>query len=201
MKQGVYLIGAFHEMVEMLESLGVPILGLIDQCEATDICCSQYPLLGDDQWLLHKGVQEGRQDVVITPDNPRLRKRLTQQYATAGFGTPSFVAGEVSKYAKIGQGAIIQKFAYISAASQLGRGVKVNVGAKVMHDVRIGDYVTIAPSAVILGKVTIESEVYIGANATVLPNIHIGRGATIGAGSVVTKNVADNSVVIGVPAK
>ena len=41
----------------------------------------------------------------------------------------------------------------------------------------------------------------IGANATILPAVHIGRNALIGAGSVVTKDVGDNAVVAGNPAK
>jgi acetyltransferase-like isoleucine patch superfamily enzyme len=41
----------------------------------------------------------------------------------------------------------------------------------------------------------------IGANCTILPGIIIGRNSLIGAGSVVTKDVKDNSVVAGNPAK
>ena len=41
----------------------------------------------------------------------------------------------------------------------------------------------------------------IGANSTSLPGVRIGKNSLVGAGSVVTKNVPDNSVVIGNPAK
>jgi acetyltransferase-like isoleucine patch superfamily enzyme len=41
----------------------------------------------------------------------------------------------------------------------------------------------------------------IGANATILPDVKIGRNALVGAGSVVTKDVPDNAVVAGNPAK
>jgi acetyltransferase-like isoleucine patch superfamily enzyme len=41
----------------------------------------------------------------------------------------------------------------------------------------------------------------IGANATVLGGVRIGRNAMIGAGAVVTKDVPDNAVVMGVPAR
>ncbi len=49
--------------------------------------------------------------------------------------------------------------------------------------------------------IIIEDDVWIGTHAIILPNIKIGKGAVIGAGAVVTKNVADYSVVGGVPAK
>ena len=41
----------------------------------------------------------------------------------------------------------------------------------------------------------------IGANSTILPGVVIGCNALVGAGSVVTKDVPDNSVVVGNPAK
>lgn len=47
----------------------------------------------------------------------------------------------------------------------------------------------------------VEESAKIGANATILPAVHIGRNALIGAGSVVTKDVDDNAVVAGNPAR
>jgi acetyltransferase-like isoleucine patch superfamily enzyme len=41
----------------------------------------------------------------------------------------------------------------------------------------------------------------IGAHATLLPGVVVGRGALVGAGSVVTKDVPDNAVVVGNPAR
>jgi acetyltransferase-like isoleucine patch superfamily enzyme len=43
--------------------------------------------------------------------------------------------------------------------------------------------------------------VWIGANVTILPGVTIGDHTVIGAGSVVTKNVAANSIAVGVPAR
>lgn len=44
---------------------------------------------------------------------------------------------------------------------------------------------------------TIGNHVFIGANSVIIGNIIIGNSVTIGAGAIVTKNVPDNSVVIG----
>ncbi len=49
--------------------------------------------------------------------------------------------------------------------------------------------------------IEIGNNVFIGANSTILPNVHIGNNVFIGAGSVVTKDVPDNTVVGGNPAK
>lgn len=49
--------------------------------------------------------------------------------------------------------------------------------------------------------VHIKKNVWIGVNATILPGVTIGENAIVGAGSVVTKDVPDNAVVVGTPAK
>jgi acetyltransferase-like isoleucine patch superfamily enzyme len=49
--------------------------------------------------------------------------------------------------------------------------------------------------------VKIGNKVWIGANATILPGVTIGEGAIVAAGAVVTKDVAQLTVVGGVPAK
>lgn len=52
-----------------------------------------------------------------------------------------------------------------------------------------------------LKGVIISENAKIGAGAVILPGIKIGRNALVGAGSVVTKNVMDNQVVAGNPAR
>ena len=82
--------------------------------------------------------------------------------------------------------------------------------------ISIGDDVTLANKVQILahddsirvytgygkiGPVRIGSRVFVGANSTILMNTTIGDDVIIGAGSVVTKDIPDNCVVAGVPAK
>ena len=45
------------------------------------------------------------------------------------------------------------------------------------------------------------NDVYIGNNVLILPGVTIGNKVVIGAGAVVTKDISDNSVCAGVPAK
>ena len=49
--------------------------------------------------------------------------------------------------------------------------------------------------------VFIGNDVWIGGRVTILPGVHIGNHSIIGAGSVVTKDVPDNVIVGGAPAK
>ena len=51
------------------------------------------------------------------------------------------------------------------------------------------------------GRPTIGDNVSLGANVTIIGNVHIGNNVKVGAGSVVIKDVPDNCVVAGNPAK
>lgn len=55
---------------------------------------------------------------------------------------------------------------------------------------------TMIPKAIHIGK-----NVWIGSNATILPGVTLGDGSIVAAGAVVTKNVPENTVVGGVPAR
>lgn len=50
-------------------------------------------------------------------------------------------------------------------------------------------------------NIHIGKRVWLGANVTVLPGVTIGDGAIIAAGAVVTKDVPENTIAAGVPAR
>lgn len=52
-----------------------------------------------------------------------------------------------------------------------------------------------------LKSVLIKRNAWIGAAATIMPGVTIGENSVVAAGAVVTKNVPDNTIVGGVPAK
>ncbi len=86
-------------------------------------------------------------------------------------------------------------------------------------EVTIGDHVLIAPNVTIaavghplspagrrafLGiakPVVIGSDVWIGSNAVILPGVRLGSNVVVAAGAVVTRDVPDNTLVAGVPAR
>lgn len=53
----------------------------------------------------------------------------------------------------------------------------------------------------LIKPVSIGNDVWIGANCTILPGVAIGNNVIIAAGAVVTRDVADNTIVGGVPAR
>lgn len=51
------------------------------------------------------------------------------------------------------------------------------------------------------GIIEIGDNVNIGINVIIMPGVKIGNNCIIGAGAVVTKNIPDNSIAVGVPAR
>ena len=51
------------------------------------------------------------------------------------------------------------------------------------------------------GRPTIGDNVTLGVNVCIVGKIKIGNNVTVGAGSVVTKDVPDNCIVVGNPAR
>lgn len=92
-------------------------------------------------------------------------------------------------------GSVIHKF------TKFGDQCIFNTNSAVDHDNQIGDGVHIMPGASIAGCCKIGNFSTIGTNSTIFPHIKIGENVIIGSGSVVTKDVSDNFIVYGSPAK
>lgn len=100
----------------------------------------------------------------------------------------------------------------------IGKNVIINKGATILSPgkVEIEDNVLIGPEVKIatvdhdfydrhnllhFGKVTIKENAWIGIGAIICPGVTIGKNAVVAAGAVVTKDVPDNVVVGGNPAR
>lgn len=69
------------------------------------------------------------------------------------------------------------------------------------HNIRKGKLINIQGWSESNNFITIHDDVWIGANSVVLPGITIGAGAVVAAGSIVTKDVEENAIVAGNPAR
>jgi putative colanic acid biosynthesis acetyltransferase WcaF len=89
---------------------------------------------------------------------------------------------------------------FYDARSGITIGDSVNIAAEVNiftreHDVQSPDFAEIG------GPVVIGDHAYLGSRVTVLPGVTIGRGAVVASGAVVTGDVAEFTIVGGVPAR
>jgi serine acetyltransferase len=101
----------------------------------------------------------------------------------------------------MGEGTIVTAGNHMTTGISLGRFVIVNLACTLGHDVTIRDFSTIMPGSNISGYVSIGEGTLIGTGAKVLQHLVIGNNSKIGAGAVVTRNVGDNIVAVGVPAR
>jgi len=106
---------------------------------------------------------------------------------------------EIQKNVKIGNNVIISSHSFICSLVTIEDNVFIGHGVMTINDIN-------PPSKRKIGsdkewkKTLIKKGASIGSNATLFP-ITIGENAIVGAGAVVTKNVPDNVIVAGVPAK
>lgn len=111
---------------------------------------------------------------------------------------PNTVIADTVKY---GHGLHMGPNATIAPFTNLGHHVTISRNASVGHHGRIGNFVTINPGANIAGICHIGEGTTISMGTNVLENITIGSNVIVGAGSVVTRDIPDNVIAYGVPAK
>ena len=131
------------------------------------------------------------------------RSRFIEQVEGFGMGfvTPVHSSAILSAKSTIGEGTIVSPGVILAAFTNVGRHVLVNRGALLGHDAEIGDYVTIGPGANIAGFSRIGEGTYIGMGAMILDKVSVGAHSVVGAGSVVHKDVPDNVMIAGRPAR
>ena len=138
------------------------------------------------------------------------------------------VSNFISEKAIIGDHVRIWHFAYVGDDTEIGDNVAIGSLAHIDYNVKIGENtriegqvyipplsrigknVFIGPAAVLTNDpypmcdkmvgVTIEDNAIIGARAVIKAGVTIGKNSVVSMGAVVTRDVPENTVVIGSPA-
>lgn len=124
-------------------------------------------------------------------------KNLTDDNFTSIIDANAIIPPDVT----IGTGTVIMPGVVINPGSTIGKHSIVNTRAVVEHDNTLGDFVHISPNVTLAGTVNVKDFVHVGSGATVIPNRTVNQNSVIGAGAVVTKDIEENSLAVGVPAK
>jgi len=98
-------------------------------------------------------------------------------------------------------GTVVMPLCIINSSTSIGKGVIVNTKASIDHDSCLKDFSSLAPGVSMGGNVCIGERSAISIGASVKHGIQIGKDAVIGGASFVLKDVEDNTVVYGIPAR
>ena len=125
---------------------------------------------------------------------------MGREFPDGAYMFPPFYT-DCGKNLKIGRNVFINSCCQFQDQGGITIGDGTLVGPKTViatlnHHQNPSKRANLIPKPVVIGK-----NVWIGANVTILPGVTIGDGAIIAAGAVVNKDVRENTIVGGVPAK
>ncbi|MBF0371340.1 MAG: acetyltransferase [Magnetococcales bacterium] len=148
---------------------------------------------------------QGGCDFVVAIGGHRGRDRVELGQFLSSHGlTPLTVhhpTAYLSPSADIAPGCQLLMQSAVGVECVLAQGCIINSRASVDHESILAQGVHVAPGATLAGLVRVGAYTLIGAGATILPRIVVGEGAIVGAGAVVTRDVPDQVVVAGNPAR
>lgn len=141
--------------------------------------------------------------IIIAVGEPKIRRALRNKTIENDFKLQSLIhpMAFIGIKTEIGEGSIVQFGSFVSCNVQIGANVLVQPNACIGHDSAIGDDTVISSYVAIAGSCTIGKQVYIGLSVPVKENVSIGTGSIIGMGSVVIRNISENLVAVGNPAR
>ena len=199
MTKKIIIIGASGHgkvLADLAIKNGYEIQGFLDDGRLEGEICG-FPILGKVEKALD---YQHECEFIIAIGNNRIRQKIDESYSLkwAKLIHPTAVIGLA---AEIDEGTVVLANAVINPAAKVGRHCIVNTAAIVEHDNFLGDYVHISPNAVLAGTVSVGDRTHIGVGAVVRNNIEIAADVVVGAGSVVVKDIYEQGVYYGVPAK
>jgi len=208
-KRDVIIWGAAGHAKVLAECLSYGedrIVAVFDNNPATTAPFPGVPLFigreGLDRWM-QSASHPAYFLIAIGGDKGQDRVSLQQTLEEAGLTALSVVhpTAFVARNATVGPGCHILAGARVCVGCMIGTQSIINTQASVDHECDLGTGVHVAPGATLTGYIRVGDYAMIGAGAIVLPRVTIGANTVIGAGAVVTRDVPDNVVAYGNPAR
>ncbi len=178
------------------------ILGFIDENRAIEgKMINGCQVLGGLDWFeKHRNHHIG---CVCAIGDCKTRKEVVQRLERTGVDFINVVhpATFISDSVRLGRDVVVCAGTHLTPNTDVGDHVHINVNCAIGHDVVVGPYCTISALVNINGYDRLEEGVFVGAAATFIPEVSVGKWTTIGAGAVVTKDIPENVIAVGLPAK
>lgn len=204
-KKPLILIGGgghCKSVIEVAESAGYSILGILDRSEEIGKQVLDYKVIGIDADI---PLYVDQAEFIVTVGfikNPLLRISLYNQVKKAGgkFATLIASTAYVSRFAEVGEGTVVMHRAFVNAGAIIGNNVILNTFSNIEHDVIVGNHTHISTGTMVNGSCKMGECVFIGSQSVLANGIIIGDEIIIGAGSVVCKSIDIKGIYAGNPA-
>jgi len=141
---------------------------------------------------------------IAVGDNQRreiIHEDLRRLIPTAIFPALVHASAVTSVGTSIGEGTIVMPAAVIGPSSIIGRFCILNTRCSIDHDGRMQDYSSLAPGVTVGGCVRIGARSAICIGATIKDGVQVGDDSVVGANSYLSRDLPDNKVAYGTPAK
>lgn len=195
--------GHCKSVIDVAESAGYTILGILDRPEEVGKKVLGYEVIGTDDDMA-KYVDQAEFIVTVGQiKSPDLRIKLYKMLEQVGAKLATIVAStaHVSKYAQLGAGTVVMHQAVVNADAKIGKGCIINTFANIEHDVAISDYCHISTGAMVNGGATISDGTFVGSQSVINQCVKIERGGVISSLSVVNNNLTEKGIYAGNPVK
>ena len=181
-------------------SAGFDIKYFIDPDKAGQTLCD-IEIINDLSQL--KNITDYSYAIAIGDNSTResVHKNLIKNYGAIQFPPLIHSAAVLSFNINIGEGTVVMPNSVIGPNSKIGSFCIINTSSSIDHDCTMSDYASMAPGSVTGGRVLIGTRSAISIGASIKHGISIGSDTVIGGASYVEKNIGDNLVAYGVPAK
>ena len=142
--------------------------------------------------------------IFVPIGNNPIRVELLKKFEENGFDIPSYIHPQtiIHPSVKIGKAVYILTGTNIMPLSVIGDYSMISMGVNIAHHTIIEDACFFSQGSNIGASILLKTLAYVGISATLMTGLKtVGRNSLIGAGAVVIKDVPENAVMAGVPAK
>ena len=193
--------GFAKEVIWLANECNKVVRGVLDDAVETHGTIIQGSIvLGKvDDWVKYSDCE-----FIVAIGSPRVRKLVVDKMHA--LGSPDFTSLVhpsvlYSNTVTYGKGSIICAGSILTADVNLGGHNILNLNVTVGHECSFGDFVTVAPMVAVSGNVVLRDKVEIGTGAVIRQGLTLSSGSMLGMGGVLTKNIPENTIFAGNPAR
>jgi sugar O-acyltransferase (sialic acid O-acetyltransferase NeuD family) len=208
MKRIVLFGGGNHVTycIDIIEKQGLyKVVGITDPNISIGTDILGYPVIGKQEDI-KKLIKEYKIEAgIITIGDNWIRKvvkekivEIVPNFQFVSAIHPSVILG---KNVLVGNGTIMMAGCIVSPNTKIGEFCFFATGAILEHDSIMHDFASLSAGSITGGKVEIGEGAAITLGVTLFDRIKIGKYSVIGSGSLVTKDIPENILAYGIPAK